>query len=585
MSINLAHMHPLHEAAVTWLLAPRKEPEITHGDTTVLVTDIGLATVALIIFGRVLYKRPKLVVGILIVITTWVICKLLAGQFDRSQLESNAEDTREASEQVVFSVGYFILAFAHLFVPLFVDLGHILEPVAIFVWFYIVLAWDAFTWKQRGMILLVIVGVVGTIYAALVTYRKIMAIRSRVSHEDVDRNSNQAEKSKVIAEKKKLMAERKKVMVSFLFSLSYVVVAPATCWGISQLVSDISSMIVIVFMSVWPTLRSMLILRSIDWERHRVVDEDEGVDDVPAKSHDSQHSHGDEDDNTQRPRTNSNAAGSQKRWWDVFDPSEKVLPLKLQARMQLWLAYWSCWPLFASMYYVVHTTTLVEDEDKAAGDGVIVALIFGAQIWEKALLAPYLCKGFMVCFGAVINKVSQWTAHLASMAMPCVAKAYVSASQQLNGFKGKFAKIGVIICVGLMVAVLAMKALALLGSIITLIVLLAAAADSARYVYRKDMDMIASRLAFWVVVMIWLWISSLPVFATLLGIWTPFVLVLALLVGEVTLNVLLKAINACLMCLFKNACPCFLQSKAATPSVQKPLLENDRVSLDSAQHN
>merc|ERR1712137_1524057 len=86
------------------------------------------------------------------------------------------------------------------------------------------------------------------------------------------------------------------------------------------------------------------------------------------------------------------------------------------------------------------------------------------------------------------------------------------------------------------VVLLALRVIALLSSLLTLACLWGVALDSVRCIARKDDDLCVSRLAFWVVTLAWLWLCDVPVLSEVLQVWTPILLVAALLLGETLLH-------------------------------------------------
>merc|ERR1740121_2312382 len=103
------------------------------------------------------------------------------------------------------------------------------------------------------------------------------------------------------------------------------------------------------------------------------------------------------------------------------------------------------------------------------------------------------------------------------------------------------------------VGTVVLKALYIVSVVLTYAIILGAAFDSARIVWWERSEMYPARLAFWVLAVSLTWLCRLPLVGSLLGAWTPAVLLAALVVGptmlEWTLWLCQRCASACLKCL------------------------------------
>merc|ERR1712194_962968 len=88
--------------------------------------------------------------------------------------------------------------------------------------------------------------------------------------------------------------------------------------------------------------------------------------------------------------------------------------------------------------------------------------------------------------------------------------------------------------------------------------------DSAQVVTRRNLELFASRVSFWVVAVAWVLLCSWQVLGDILRSWTLFVFVAALACGEPLIGVCIRAVRSCYTCCHRRL------TSRPTPSVASP---------------
>jgi len=250
----------------------------------------------------------------------------------------------------------------------------------------------------------------------------------------------------------------------------------------------------------------------------------------------------------------------------------------LQERIRRWLAYWSVWPvlsvaIIASQGVIPAVYTKDQKEERAKSvsiaNGVFLAVVVWATVWDLSKVAPcvtvvldHFCGA---CCGRMANRAN---AKVAEAGQVVARKAWehreVVAGAEVQSCKDSIAKmiknkwmvviiaIAVVVLVGYLVG----QTLAMMMLWATWIVLVSAGFETAFIVSREDPDMWHSRLAFWTISAFWVQVLlEIPFLKVLLTVWTPMVVIVAMLIGRQVLDLLLKclgkAMMTCLRCFFR----------------------------------
>jgi hypothetical protein len=179
----------------------------------------------------------------------------------------------------------------------------------------------------------------------------------------------------------KALVRHQDTICDVLFQLSFALCGPLIWWLTSRLPQVYSVLLVSVVMSFVPSLASL-----------RVV--------LAARS--------EKDALHRKPTSDSRTA-----WFAldaVEDPLQESISDELQDKMHMWLSYWACWPSFYFSYKLVGAAGFVPKDDKAAVDGLFVALILWSQLWRASRVAPY---AFAIC-AALLRNISEGAAQMAN---------------------------------------------------------------------------------------------------------------------------------------------------------------------------
>jgi hypothetical protein len=292
-----------------------------------------------------------------------------------------------------------------------------------------------------------------------------------------------------------------------LFQLSFAVCGPLIWWLISRLPHTYGILVVGAAMSLVPCLASLLAILKLQQER-------------------------------EAPRKEAELEPTRSAWFAALDaidaPLQESISEDLQAKMRMWLSYWALWPFFHVTYSLANSLDRVHEEDRAMIDGLFVALILWAQFWEASRIAPYGFAICAVCFQSLSQRAGRVADVAGSRAVGHAASLYTVMSERFGSNSAMlYAAVGLSVLV--LVAVL-LRIVELTEALVTIAFLFCVAFDSARCVARCSVDVYTSRLAFWVITMAWLRVRELPVVGAAVHLWTPMVLIAALIAGETILS-------------------------------------------------
>mmetsp|Transcript_57726 Transcript_57726/g.162802 ORF Transcript_57726/g.162802 Transcript_57726/m.162802 type:complete len:542 (-) Transcript_57726:132-1757(-) len=265
-------------------------------------------------------------------------------------------------------------------------------------------------------------------------------------------------------------------------------------------------------------------------------------------------------------------------WGGLQSEDEAPCPDELADSMRLWLSYWSCWPFFHVAYVLLRSTDLVGGGAQPAADGALVVLVLWAQFWRASRVALHLYSMLEACFLALLERARECGT---SKLQP--TQALHTWSRRIGEMPvNRWVLVGLAAAMVLTAASLALEAIAVAQSFVTLAILVAAAADSARCAVQSHTDAVSSRLAFWVLAMGWLGVRDVPYVGSLLAVWTPVVLVAAFAAGETVVNTTLRAGRAAYARLSGELGPEPEPPAGADGSVLVPQVEEDVPQFSSA---
>jgi hypothetical protein len=245
---------------------------------------------------------------------------------------------------------------------------------------------------------------------------------------------------------------------------------------------------------------------------------------------------------------------------------------KQQDEMKMWLSYWSCWP-FLRFLLEVNAQTAPE-ASKSFIDGVLVAMVLGAKVWNFSLAAPAIIEAT----GNSLDVLSDALAEAVSSAGKYImGKAY--ESNIVGKLKDNIGGIGVVLVLLLTVVAVLAKVFSIASTILLVALLLFVATESASAVAKGDNNLIRQRLCFWIIALVWMTLSYIPLLGIFIYLFTPVMLVISLMFGERIVNMGLNILLRVLACLIQ----CFITTfeKKQPPGIldavdRQPLLIVER---------
>eukprot|EP00401_Gymnodinium_catenatum_P062813 CAMPEP_0117569774 /NCGR_PEP_ID=MMETSP0784-20121206/58839_1 /TAXON_ID=39447 /ORGANISM="" /LENGTH=631 /DNA_ID=CAMNT_0005367773 /DNA_START=53 /DNA_END=1945 /DNA_ORIENTATION=- len=503
------------------------------------ILDFVLTAIVAALIARSWCKRPRTTKVVLAMWLLWLTWTFTLGE--GLTVEERIAVAVGATKDALHALLTMFVAWFNLALPLFSDASKLLRPVLSAIGQGAKYIWQTTNWAQRVITLLVVLAACGVIKGLVVLYRRLRRIREHAAQIHSSVGDRMGEQRKAIRE----------AALPILFQLSFVFVGPAAWYLVQKLPEDYAEDVTEFVMSAVPTfagLRALLKLQA--WRRERVKE-------MMAASN-----------------------GSKKSWFKWFKMEEEVsakgVPAELKDSLSKWLAYWACWPFFSVIDVVMHRC--FADEDVPAIDGVVVALSLWAMVWRASRIAPYLLSVVATVFSKVIKRASDAVGTMSNRAMGVLWQA--RSSFTTKGGTAAMIAVGVFLLVALLLAVFKIA-----SELLAFLVLWAVAVDSARVVAKQDADLCSARLAFWVVAMAWLWLSTLPVLSEILPMWTPILLVGALVAGETVLDwmlyLFLLILSRCLS-IVASCCGVLAAPPAQQAGNSEPLLQVDDVEASRA---
>lgn len=536
-------MEGVHRFTSVALAAVVEAPEFAHDlpDFFNYLVESLVWTLFAALLAWCVYRRPRASAAVAVLWLTWLIQKFAVGGHALDLVTAHWRHLRNATVAAVGAVAALIAAFISFVLPAVHDAWLGLKPALLAAYQQLGVWWEELTWTDRGIMVIVAMGVYGTVHALIIFRRSIGHIRTRAG-----------QTGRRISDGGKALTE---VVRPVLFQLSFLLVGPGVWWLVKQL-PNYYAMCVVGFVISWmPTFASLNVF--CDLQRAR----------------------------RQREESAAEAAATAKQqrglssWMMIPGGPVDVgeLPQDLQSRMQTWLSYWGCWPFFSTIYVLLHNYGLVDINESASLDGVLAAVVLWCQFWGASRLAPVM---FVFC-ASIFGRLVQ---HLGGAIGAAGNRALGLAWDAQTSLMGKAGSHGIALAIagGLVFVVTAflLKIFTVAASLITFLALWVVAIDSARAVSKHDMDMCAARLSFWVSVMAWLGLCEVPLADMFLPMWTPFFIILAVLGGEMVLNAMVRAV----LSLFSRLCVCLGAGAEKAPAAgqgEQPLLEDEAVTLQT----
>jgi len=267
------------------------------------------------------------------------------------------------------------------------------------------------------------------------------------------------------------------------------------------------------------------------------------------------------------------------------------------------LSYWSCWPFFhvADGIMQAYRNTIKESSRKQAY-GVLLALVLWSQFWGASRIMPIIVRCFTRCYKSMRRNVQNWRegsakTHVeptpsqkergstmsqkergstmsekergstisqkergsgkiqvepvmsqkerllqATRSLPFSARCVDFIERNYNYLVAGF------ICVAFVVIAMSFffSSAGIISSLVSLVFLFVVGFDCAGRVEWKDAAIAPSRIGFWIVAMVWLWLFYVPIIGSLCKKFALLVFIAAYLAGETAARIVVG--SASFMC-------------------------------------
>jgi len=234
----------------------------------------------------------------------------------------------------------------------------------------------------------------------------------------------------------------------------------------------------------------------------------------------------------------------------AFNRAQSAKRVKMWERWlacDLWLSYWSCWPMLSLLFYMITTYTR-DDAMKLQVLSVFVALCVWLQLW-------YGSKAF---FSLVSRAFSSITPHEASASavLPGAGRVFsairstLSFSQQMSIietlqelWKNKMWSVPLLVVVVAVLVQLGWRIYSLFNDALTALIWVGVAFKSSQVVKRKESVRYAESLAFWVLAQFTQVALHIPVVGTFIALFRPVLLPVYLAIGDNVLGTVVAALS------------------------------------------
>ena len=330
--------------------------------------------------------------------------------------------------------------------------------------------------------------------------------------------------------------QQKDVVVHMVWQGSFLGVAAALWYASAILRPDQLLLCVWFAMSIFPATLSVRCYR-----RHKIADVALSAALVDAGLQAGGDDDGDFDDSSSGEEGGSTAA--QRRATAAADPHVREATARHKHachESKLWLSYWACWPALEVVDWLIlqRYAMVAPDISRAA-----LVLLVWLQLWEGS---RYLRRGLRSAFRAGYRRATAiLPAQLFSLRAALRLRPGLAASTRMFGRAQALAtwaaaNKGFAVGVLSVVLLFVYRLLSFVGSLLTLLIIWGAAADTARVVSQNIKPIFSQRLAFWVLSQILQLLCTAPVVGGFLALWQPLLLAGFLVTGEPLLQMVLS---------------------------------------------
>ncbi|CAL1149609.1 unnamed protein product [Cladocopium goreaui] len=230
-------------------------------------------------------------------------------------------------------------------------------------------------------------------------------------------------------------------------------------------------------------------------------------------------------------------------------PAASEEPMEFQASastQRFWLSYWAAWPLLVSaeqgLPYLLELLDVPEVDVAQAHlrRGLLIFVIW-LQLWQGSRLQLALLRHVLGrmpdTWPSMGNLPVMHYLQVLRSGVTTPSFNLLSMLQAMFQQRWRLLAAGVAGAILLALMVIAFyTAVSFANRVLVMLLWVFAACDSADTLAHGHESMLARKLAFWSVAMLWTWLSQLPVVGTVLRLFTPIVFALLMAAGETILK-------------------------------------------------
>jgi len=221
-------------------------------------------------------------------------------------------------------------------------------------------------------------------------------------------------------------------------------------------------------------------------------------------------------------------------------------PTPMLGMQRLWLSYWACWPALAFLEAASAMATVPNNRHADIQRGLLTFVIW-LQYWQGSLLFNLALRGILSRAGFLENTASLLGGKHALKLLGLVRGGLgVTSSASLGGTRLIARMMRHLWLVAVLTTFMTLifaamvyvfyRFVSMISILATALLWCFAAADSSDTLSRRAEDFYSRKLAFWVLAMLWEFVTQLPYIGVVLRLFTPFVFSIWLIAGDTVLR-------------------------------------------------
>lgn len=227
--------------------------------------------------------------------------------------------------------------------------------------------------------------------------------------------------------------------------------------------------------------------------------------------------------------------------------SEEAMEFQASASTQrFWLSYWAAWPLLVSaeqgLPYLLELLDVPEVElAQAHLRRALLIFVIWLQLWQGSRLQLALLRHVLGRMPDTWPSMGNLPVmqYLQVLRSGVTAPSFNLLSMLQAMFQQRWRLLAAGVAGSILLALMVVAfytAVSFANRVLVMLLWVFAACDSADTLAHGHESMLARKLAFWSVAMLWTWFSQLPVLGTVLRLFTPIVFALLMAAGETILK-------------------------------------------------